>query len=142
MPLMLDGRALGDGLLGGFSETPGRRVLVVDDNPETAEMLALLLRRRGHRAEVAHDGPAALALCERFQPDAALLDIGLPRMDGYELALRLRDRSGESLLLVAVTGYGRDSDRRRSQQVGFAHHLVKPVNTRKLLAILAPHDPH
>jgi PAS domain S-box-containing protein len=120
---------------------PGRRVLVVDDNPDAAEMLSLLLRRRGHQAEVAHDGPSALELYERFRPDAALLDIGLPVMDGYELARRLRARAGDGLLLVAVTGYGQDSDRQRSREVGFAYHLVKPVNNKHLLAILASRDP-
>jgi PAS domain S-box-containing protein len=119
---------------------PGRRILVVDDNPDAAEMLALLLRRRGHQAEVAHDGPSALELYERFRPDAALLDIGLPVMDGYELARRLRARAGDSLLLVAVTGYGQDTDRQRSHDVGFAHHLVKPVSTKQLLDILSPNE--
>ncbi len=114
----------------------GLRVLVVDDNLDAGEMLALLLRRRGHVVEVAHDGPSALEAFERFRPDAALLDIGLPVMDGYELAERLRARASDALLLVAVTGYGQDTDRQRSLEVGFAHHLVKPVSTAQLLAIL------
>ncbi len=115
----------------------GRRVLVVDDNADAAEMLAILLRRRGHVVEVAYDGPSALEVFDRFRPDAALLDIGLPVMDGYELAQRVQRRAKRDLLLVAVTGYGQDTDRERSRAVGFAHHLVKPVNTKELVAILA-----
>ncbi len=118
--------------------TPGRRVLVVDDNLDAAEMLAILLRRRGHVVELAHDGPSALEVFERFEPDAALLDIGLPVMDGYELAQRIRRRAEDrDVLLVAVTGYGQETDREKSRAAGFAHHLVKPVSTKALLSILA-----
>jgi CheY-like chemotaxis protein len=115
----------------------GRRILVVDDNVDAAEMLAILLRRRGHLVEVAYDGPSALDVFDRFRPDAALLDIGLPVMDGYELAERVLRRAERAILLVAVTGYGQDTDRERSRAAGFAHHLVKPVNTRELVSILA-----
>ncbi|HEY8427735.1 MAG TPA: ATP-binding protein [Sandaracinaceae bacterium] len=121
----------------GDAAATGRRVLVVDDNVDAAEMLALLLRRRGHSVEVAHDGPSALEAYERFRPEVALLDIGLPVMDGYDLARRLRARAEGNILLVAVTGYGQEADRQRSAEVGFSHHLVKPVSTRQLLAILA-----
>jgi CheY-like chemotaxis protein len=86
---------------------------------------------------VAHDGPAALALPDDFIPDLALLDIGLPVMDGYELARRLRERPAlKNLLLVAVTGYGQESDRKLSREAGFDAHLVKPVDPHRLEAIV------
>jgi signal transduction histidine kinase len=115
----------------------GRRVLVVDDNGDAAESLALLLRLAGHEARVAHDGPGALKEAEAFPPDAVLLDIGLPGMDGYEVARRLRRLEGaRSATLVAVTGYGQDDDLRRSKEAGFDHHLIKPVDPSTLYDLL------
>lgn len=108
-----------------------RRVLVVDDNADSAEMLALLLTRHGHRAEVADDGPSALEAFERFRPDVALLDISLPSMDGHELAKELDRRARGNLLLVAVTGHPQEA-----RPSAFAHYLLKPVATRTLLAVL------
>ena len=109
------------------------RVLVVDDNQDAAEMLVEVLRSFGHDARAAYDGPAALRLCREFVPDVALLDIGLPVMDGYELAERMRELPGlASLRLVAVTGYGQDSDRERSRASGFHHHLVKPIDIDRI----------
>ncbi|MGC3997186.1 MAG: ATP-binding protein [Anaeromyxobacter sp.] len=103
-------------------------VLVVDDNEDAAELLAEALRARGHRAQVAYDGPSALALLDEVQPRVALLDLGLPVMDGYELARRVRGWAGDRAVgLVAVTGYGQEPDRRASAQAGFDVHLVKPV---------------
>jgi signal transduction histidine kinase len=115
-----------------------RRVLIVDDNADSAEMLATALRHTGHDVSVALDGPAALDTARRFRPDAALLDIGLPIMDGYELAVRLRaDRDGDRpLTLIAVTGYGQDPDRRRSSEAGFEAHLLKPVDLETLEELL------
>lgn len=119
-----------------------RRILVVDDNADAAETLALLLRARGHEVQVAHDGPSALELSRGFQPQAALLDIGLPEFDGYELARRMRhEHASRGLMLIALTGYARDDDRRLSAAAGFDHHLVKPVDfgiLEKLLAGTAP----
>jgi PAS domain S-box-containing protein len=116
----------------------GRRVLVVDDNVDAAQMLHELLARLGHEAAVAHDGVAALAVAGAFQPDVAMLDIGLPVMDGYELARRLRAQRGASALrLIAVTGYGQDADRMRAQAAGFDHHLIKPITVDTLVALLA-----
>lgn len=109
-----------------------RRVLVVDDDVDSAEMLALLLTRRGHASAVAHDGPSALELFERFRPDVALVDIGLPSMDGHQLARELQRRSREPLLLVAVTGTPEEPGERGA----FAHYLLKPVATKTLLAVL------
>jgi len=110
-----------------------RRVLIVDDNPDAAEVLGEYLRELGYEIELAGDGPTAIARAEQFHPHVAVLDLGLPVMDGYELAQRLRERwSGSELRLIAVTGYGQDSDRARSCAAGFDEHLVKPVDLGEL----------
>jgi CheY-like chemotaxis protein len=115
----------------------GRRVLVVDDNADSAESLVMLAGMWGHEAREAHDGPTALAVASEFRPDVVLLDIGLPGMTGYEVARRLRATPGlESILLVAMTGYGQDKDRRRSADAGFDLHLVKPVDPATLRKLL------
>lgn len=115
-----------------------RRILVVDDNVDAAESLALLLQRQGHVVEVAHDGAAALNTAHSFRPDVVFLDIGLPRLDGYQVAQRLREQSwGSRVLLVALTGYGKDEDRQRSTAAGFNAHLVKPVEVGVLRRLLA-----
>jgi PAS domain S-box-containing protein len=116
---------------------PGQRLLLVDDNVDAAMALADLLRVLGHEVEVAHDGLRALSAARRFLPDAALVDIGLPGMDGYELARRLREQQ-PALRVMAVTGYGQDRDRERSAQAGFTDHLVKPVDLATLERLLAP----
>src|SRR5436190_5390183 len=113
------------------------RLLVVDDNDDAAQSLALALRLEGHEVETAADGEAALRLLDRFAPAAAILDIGLPRMNGYELAAALRaDPRARGVVLIALTGYGRGPDRRRALDAGFDEHLVKPVEFDKLLARL------
>ncbi len=118
------------------TSTP-RRILVVDDNIDAAELTADLLRSAGHTVHVAHDGPAALSLAGRIRPDVALLDIGLPVMNGYELASRLRAALGsQTPRLIAITGYGQDHDHDRSLAAGFDDHLVKPVPPSLLLARL------
>jgi signal transduction histidine kinase/DNA-binding response OmpR family regulator len=115
-----------------------RRVLVVDDNRDAAESVALMLRLDGHDVRVAHDGPAALEAAAAFRPDVVLLDIGLPRMSGHEVAARLLQQPHDGKrLLVAMTGYGQDEDRRRSREAGFDHHLVKPVDPQTLRDLLA-----
>jgi signal transduction histidine kinase len=117
---------------------PQRRILVVDDNVDAAESLAMLLRMEGHDVRVAHDGSAALAAVEADPPDLMFLDIGMPVMNGYDVAQRLRQWPGlEHLLLVAMTGWGQEEDRRRSQEAGFDHHLVKPVEPDALHQLLA-----
>jgi PAS domain S-box-containing protein len=104
-------------------------VLIVDDNEDAAEMMGMALELSGHATRVAHDGPAGLKLAAESPPAVALLDIGLPAMDGYELARRLRDQAGgRKLVLIAVTGYGQEEDRERSQQAGFDAHMVKPID--------------
>jgi PAS domain S-box-containing protein len=114
------------------------KVLVVDDSVDGAEMLATALSAKGYDTRIAHDAPVALRVAAEFRPDIALLDIGLPVMDGYELAARLRDTSGmDRVKLIALTGYGQESDRRKSRQAGFHHHLVKPVDLDLLESVLA-----
>jgi signal transduction histidine kinase len=114
----------------------GRRILVVDDNLDAADLIAEALRTVGYQVAVAHDGPSALELARRVRPEIALLDIGLPLMDGYELARRLRQQEDHRIKLIAITGYGQDSDRARTRELGFAHHFVKPVDLQTLLASL------
>lgn len=115
-----------------------KSVLVVDDNVDAAELLGELLRRAGHRVMIAYDGPGALQAVEQRRADVAVLDIGLPVMDGYELAAKLRERFGEGAPhLIALTGYGQDHDRSRSLAAGFHEHLIKPVEPEKLLHAIA-----
>jgi signal transduction histidine kinase/DNA-binding response OmpR family regulator len=112
------------------------RILVVDDNVDSARSLSRLLRLSGHAVSTVHDGPGALEQFEKNDLEFVFLDIGLPGMDGYEVARQIRDRyPGGRAVLVALTGYGREEDRMRSQEVGFDHHLVKPVEFEKLLSI-------
>jgi CheY-like chemotaxis protein len=114
----------------------GVRVLLVDDNADAADILAESLRSFGHEVQIAHDGPEALGIVEHFQPNAAILDIGLPVMDGYELAARLREQFTVPTKLIALTGYGQDSDKAKSREAGFHVHLVKPVNLSTILTLL------
>jgi CheY-like chemotaxis protein len=112
-------------------------VLVVDDNHDAADSLAVLLQMGGQDVRVAYDGPSALAVAGEFRPVLAFLDIGMPDMDGYELALRLRGRPDlGGIRLVALTGWGQEEDRRRSAAAGFDQHLVKPVEPDALAAVL------
>jgi CheY-like chemotaxis protein len=116
----------------------GRRILVVDDNEDAASALAEALVDLGHAVEVAYDGPQALAKLETFSPDIALLDIGLPLMDGYELARRIRNEPRLSgIRLVSITGYGQHSDKLRAQEAGFDVHLVKPVDLVVIERVIA-----
>lgn len=114
-----------------------RRILVVDDNHDSADSMAALLRLWGHEVEVAHDGPSALTAAAALRPSLAFLDIGLPGMDGYELARRLREQPNTGdLTLIALTGLGREEDRRRALEAGFDRHLTKPVNPETLQTIV------
>ncbi|MCC6070030.1 PAS domain-containing protein [Massilia sp. GCM10020059] len=113
------------------------KVMVVDDNTDAAEMLAMYVEALGHEVAVEYSSAKALALAQAVRPDVCLLDIGLPDMDGYELARRLRaDDATASSVLVAVTGYGQEQDRSRTRAAGFDHHFVKPVNTAALAELL------
>jgi two-component system CheB/CheR fusion protein len=129
---------VGGGTDAGFSVAPARRILVVDDNVDTAESMALLLRLRGHEVDVAYDGLAALETAGSFHPEVVLLDIGLPGLDGYQVARRLRQgRRTAGALLVALTGYGQEEDQHRAREAGFNHHLTKPVDLPVLYELLA-----
>lgn len=116
----------------------GCRVLAVDDNVDAAEILAMLLEASGHDVRMAHDGPTALQAALDYRPDVVLLDIGLPGLDGFEVAKRIRQHPTlKSIVLVAMTGYGQKTDRQRSQEAGFDHHLVKPADFGEVQKILA-----
>jgi signal transduction histidine kinase len=116
----------------------GRRVLIVDDNVDAADSLATLLEMSGHQVHAAYSGLTALDLAESLRPDVVFLDIGLPGLDGYEVARRIRKNPEcAGMVLVALTGYGQDEDRRKSQEAGFDQHLVKPVAPRDVVKLLA-----
>ena len=107
---------------------PARRILIVDDNTDAADLLSEALSLSGYETCVAYDGLSALALAAIFQPEMALLDLGLPGMNGFELATRLHATAGlETLKFIAITGYGMASDRRRAIESGFEAHILKPV---------------
>ena len=114
------------------------RVLIVDDNEDSAASLGMLLRMIGHEVRMAHDGLEALSAAATFQPHVAILDIGLPKLNGYEVAKRIREQPwGRDMVLVALTGWGQDEHRRRSEESGFNHHLTKPVELDVLEELLA-----
>ena len=115
-----------------------RRILVVDDNLDSAESMALMLKLSGHEVATAHDGMEALELAKEFQPDVALLDLGMPKLDGYEAARSIRQQSwGQGMMLVALTGWGQQEDKRRSREAGFDAHLVKPIDFGVLEKLVA-----
>jgi len=113
------------------------KVLIVDDNADGVATLAMLLELTGYDVRTASDGQAGLAAAESFRPDAILLDIGLPVLDGYEVARRIRASSSlGGTTLIALTGYGQDGDRERSHLAGFDHYFVKPTDPRVLIDVL------
>jgi two-component system CheB/CheR fusion protein len=121
----------------------GRRLLVIDDNKDAAESMSMLFELWGYEVVCAFDGRAALETAVKYRPDAVFLDIGLPGMDGYQIAERLRELpEGTRAVLVAITGYGQDEDRRRSREAGIDHHLVKPVAPETLHKLLDSLDRH
>jgi CheY-like chemotaxis protein len=121
-------RAMHDGAL---------RLVVVDDNQDAADTTAMLLKVLGHQCRVAYSGAAGLEAALADLPDAVILDIGLPGMDGYEVAKRIRqDHRAKNVPLIALTGYGRDADRELSESAGFDAHIVKPVDMQKLQHVL------
>jgi CheY-like chemotaxis protein len=120
-----------------------QRVLVVDDNRDAALALHVLLKSLGHETCVVHDGVQALKMAAEFQPDVVLLDIGMPGLNGYEVARRLRKlKTRHPLQIVAVSGWGQASDRHKSHEAGFDLHLVKPVNENELARIFADRAGH
>ena len=140
LPLIApEGPIAGRSIEGGVPGTGARakRVLVVEDNEDSAEMLRMLLTLRSHEVEVAHDGPTAIEAARRFQPQVIVCDIGLPHMNGYEVARQVRALADIARpTMIALSGYGQDEDRRRGGEAGFEHHLVKPVEPRALFALL------
>ena len=116
---------------------PQRRVLVVDDNKDAATSLGMLLKFLGTDVQVTHDGPTALAIIESYRPDVVLLDIGMPGMDGFEVARQVRKRVDfNNIMLIALTGWGQSEDRDRTRDAGFDHHLVKPADITALQSLL------
>lgn len=114
------------------------RLLIVDDNRDTAESLSMLLELMGHEVRMAHDGLAAIDVAAEFQPDGVLLDIGLPKLNGYDTARRIREQSwGQAMHLIAVTGWGQDNDRTQAKAAGFDHHLTKPIDIQTLVKLLS-----
>jgi PAS domain S-box-containing protein len=127
--------------------TSSHRVLVVDDNEDAASSLATLLKMTGNEIEIAHDGLEAVQAAETFRPDLILLDIGLPKLNGFDVCQRIREQPcGKEMVIVALTGWGQEDDRRRSKEAGFDHHMVKPLDYAALMKLLAervklqPHD--
>jgi len=120
------------------SSAPTRRILVVDDNLDSAQSLSLLLSICGYETHAVYDGLAAVESAANFRPDVVLLDIGLPQLNGYEVARRIRGQEwGKEMVLIALTGWGQREDRQRSKEAGFDHHLTKPVDPDALRALLA-----
>jgi CheY-like chemotaxis protein len=116
---------------------PSRRILIADDNVDFANSLGSLLSGRGHDVKIVYDGADALATAARFNPDFAFLDIGMPKVHGYEVARRLRELPGTAeCVLVAVTGWGQEDDRKRAREAGFDRHLVKPADPGDIDTIL------
>jgi two-component system, OmpR family, response regulator len=125
-----------DGLDGTPAQT--RRVLLVDDSIDAAEAMSMLLETLGHQVRTMYDGPSALAMCDEFAPEVVILDIGLPGMNGFEVAKAMRLRPAtQTALLIALTGYGDESDRKKARDAGFDHHLVKPVSFTAIEAVIA-----
>ena len=126
-------QAANDGKRNGKS-----RLLVVDDDVDTAKSMGLLLTISGHEVEIAHDGRAAIEIARAFHPQVVLLDIGLPSRDGYQIAEQLRNEPWcREVLLIAVSGYGQAEDRERSKAAGFDYHLAKPVNYEELRTLIS-----
>ena len=112
------------------------RVLVVDDNQDAADSLATLLDVMGYQVRTAYDGPEGIDAADEFEPAVALLDIGLPKLSGYDIARHIRARRGDRVLLVAITGWGQEEDQRRAREAGFDHHFTKPADFDRLIALI------
>jgi DNA-binding response OmpR family regulator len=113
-----------------------RRVLVVDDNEDAADSLATLLGVMNYDVRVAYDGPEAIEAADDFRPTIALLDIGLPKLSGYDIARHIRRTRGSDVLLVAITGWGQEDDRRKASEAGFDHHFTKPADFEVLVELI------
>jgi CheY-like chemotaxis protein len=125
-----------------MADAPGRRVLVVDDNRDSTETLSLLLKVKGYESRMAGDGEEALAVADEFRPDIVILDLGLPKMGGYEIAQQLRQKPyGATFTLVALTGWGGKDVRDKAAASGFDYHLLKPIQWEELERLLAAPRP-
>jgi CheY-like chemotaxis protein len=114
------------------------KVLVVDDHRAAADMLATLFRLKGNPVRLAEDGEEALKVAEQFLPDVVLLDLGMPKLNGYDACRRMREQPwGQKMIIIALTGWSRDEDRQRTTEAGFDHHLVKPIRPLHLLEVIA-----
>ncbi len=118
-----------------------RRVLVVDDNEDAADSLAMLLSVRGDEVRIAYDGEQAVAAQLDFRPEVVLLDIGLPKLSGYDVARAIRSARGDDVLIIAITGWGQEDDRQRARDAGFDHHFTKPVDFDQLLDLIDNESP-
>jgi CheY-like chemotaxis protein/two-component sensor histidine kinase len=138
LPLRVAGAPRQNATVASINEAgPGRRVLIADDNRDAAESLAMLLRMDGHAVTAVHDGRDALSAFGTEQPDIVLLDIGMPGLNGYEVARDIRrDSRGQAVMLIAVTGWGQDSDKARALAAGFNHHFTKPIDPQRLNELL------
>jgi DNA-binding response OmpR family regulator len=119
-----------------------RRILVVDDNIDAADSLGMLLQVRGDEVRVAYDGLEALKVAGDFDPQVVLLDIGMPKVSGYDVARRLREARGDAVFIIAISGWGQEGDRKRARESGFDHHFTKPVDFEALLALIDSEPPH
>jgi CheY-like chemotaxis protein len=122
-------------------EHESRRILVVDDNADAADSLGMLLEVRGDEVRIAYDGLEALDTDADFRPEVVLLDIGMPRLSGYDVARRIRQARGDAVLIVAITGWGQEDDRQRARDAGFNHHFTKPVDFEMLLDLIDRESP-
>jgi CheY-like chemotaxis protein len=117
---------------------PARRVLVADDNRDGAEIMSLLLQQYGYEVNIAHTGTEALTLAAQSAPEIAILDIGMPGMSGYEVARQIRAEAwGKHMMLIALTGWGQEEDKKKAFEAGFDHHLIKPIDPDALEALMA-----
>ena len=118
------------------------RILIAEDNQDSADSLKMLLEALGYEAHLAHDGESAVRAADALRPDAILMDIGLPGLNGYDAVRRIRtNSSGQGVLIIALTGWGQESDRARSAEVGIDHHLVKPLDLAVLQQLLGSSRP-
>jgi CheY-like chemotaxis protein len=120
---------------GDVSVVPSRRIVIVDDNADIRDLLQIKLKKLGHAVETAGDGNAGLQRISESRPDIAIIDIGMPGMDGYEVAKRVREHLEDGILLIALTGFGQADDRERAAAAGFDEHLTKPIRVEELQQI-------